>query len=630
MINKYILKDFITDFEDLIRKEKINNKQIRGRITDIKDDIIDVSLYKSSKIAQNTTVEINKIQGIILKNNNKNLKIKLNNKSSFYKNQEIKINNLQNDIIILKLENLLTAIKDNKLNQQNIEVLEALLDDYNNRYDDKQCNVKSLNQRQQLALNSSISTRKFHIIKGPPGTGKTHSIVEIIKYLYSNNYRILITTHTHIAIDNILEKLGDLPEDKILRIGNRDKINPKLHHYHIDSKLKKHPSFPIIKDLELQNKLLREDQSKYERLSVDDDYVLVKKNNHQSLIRRIISKFYHLDNNEYSLRDIDTKLITSNIIEEISKNNDRIDEIKKIITMDVYQHAQIIASTVLSSSSALTKDMEFDYVIMDEASQVPTYLALIALLKTDKFILIGDDMQLQPITINHDSILTKSIFNHMIEKYPDDYTFLNIQYRMNPQISDISSKLYYNNRLKSHEKNVYKKLVLINDSHLLLDDSPVTLIDTSNVEYYQINTDGGCINEHEAELVMSIIDALIINEISCDEIGVITPYKKQKMYIKGLLEDKGLDIECDTIYRFQGREKDVILISFCKSSRRLLNDFQKKFLSQKNQLNVSITRARKKLIIIADRSLLDGATNMNTLFDSISLFDTIFLEDLFT
>ena len=76
MINKYILKDFITDFEDLIRKEKINNKQIRGRITDIKDDIIDVSLYKSSKIAQNTTVEINKIQGIILKNNNKNLKIK--------------------------------------------------------------------------------------------------------------------------------------------------------------------------------------------------------------------------------------------------------------------------------------------------------------------------------------------------------------------------------------------------------------------------------------------------------------------------------------------------------------------------------------------------------------------------
>lgn len=102
------------------------------------------------------------------------------------------------------------------------------------------------------------------------------------------------------------------------------------------------------------------------------------------------------------------------------------------------------------------------------------------------------------------------------------------------------------------------------------------------------------------------------------------------MYIKGLLEDKQLDIECDTIYRFQGREKDVILISFCKSSRRLLNDFQKKFLSQKNQLNVSITRARKKLIIIADRSLLDDATNMNNLFDSISLFDTIFLEDLFS
>ena len=126
---------------------------------------------------------------------------------------------------------------------------------------------------------------------------------------------------------------------------------------------------------------------------------------------------------------------------------------------------------------------------------------------------------------------------------------------MNPQISDISSKLYYNNRLKSHEKNVYKKLILIHDSHLLLDDSPVTLIDTSNVEYYQLNTDGGCINEHEAELVMSIIDALIINEISCDEIGVITPYKKQKMYIKGLLEDKQLDIECVEQAKLDNKEK---------------------------------------------------------------------------
>ena len=490
--------------------------------------------------------------------------------------------------------------------------------------------MKSLNQRQQLALNSSISTDKFHIIKGPPGTGKTHSIVEIIKYLYTNNYKILITTHTHIAIDNILEKLDDLPEDKILRIGTKDKINPKLYNYHIDSKLKKHPSFSIIKDLQMRNKVLESSQKKYEGLVDDGEYVLVKKNNHQSLIRRIISKFYNLDNNEYGLQEIDGKLITSNIIEEISNNNDRIDEIKKIITKDVYQQAQIVASTVLSSSSALTKDMEFDYVIMDEASQVPTYLALIALLKTDKFILIGDDMQLQPITINHDSMLTKSIFNHMIEKYPHDYTFLNIQYRMNPQISDISSKLYYDNRLKSHENNIHKKLKLKSDNHLLLDDSPVTLIDTSNVEYYQLNTDGGCINEHEAELVMSIIDALLSNDISCDEIGVITPYKKQKMYIKGLLDDKKLDIECDTIYRFQGREKDVILISFCKSTRRQLNNFQKKFLSQKNQLNVSITRARKKLIIIADKSLLDGAVNTYDLFDSISVFDTIFLEDLFT
>ncbi|RAP54201.1 MAG: hypothetical protein BZ137_03515, partial [Methanosphaera sp. rholeuAM130] len=444
-----------------------------------------------------------------------------------------------------------------------------------------------------------------------------------------NNYRILITTHTHIAIDNILEKLGELPDDRILRIGNKDKIDSKLHKYHIDSKIRKHPSYHIIHDLELKNKILLKQKESYDPFLEEGEYILVEKKHHHSLLRRIISKFYNINNNEYTIKDIDIKRITPNYIDEISHNNDRINEIKKIITKDVYQQSQIVASTVLSSSSALTKDMEFDYVIMDEASQVPTYLALIPLLKTDRFILIGDDMQLQPITINHDSMLTTSVFNHMIKKYPKDYTFLNIQYRMNPQISEISSRLYYDNRLKSHSDNIHKKLELEDDKHLLLDESPITLIDTSNVEYYQLNTDGGCINEHEAELVMSIVDALIENGIGCDEIGIITPYKKQKIYIQGLLADRKMDVECDTIYRFQGREKDVIIISFCKSSRSLLNNFQKKFLSQENQLNVSITRARKKLIIIADRSLLDSAYNTRELFNSISVFDTIYLEDLF-
>ena len=629
MIKQDSLKIFIKDFEKLIKKEKRNNKPIRGQITNINDDILEVSLYKPSNISPHTTVEINKIQAQIIKNNRKNLKIRLNKKSSFYKNQEIKINNLQKDIIILKLENLLTAINDNKLNHRNLEVLESLIDNYQNTYDDRQFTVKSLNDRQQLALNNSISTKKFHIIKGPPGTGKTHSIVEIIKYLYRKNYRILITTHTHIAIDNILEKLVDIPSDNILRIGSKDKINPKLYGYHIDSKIKKHPSYDLIRQLELKNRVLEKDRKKYDELSGNDSYVIVKRNNHPSLLRRIISKFYTFNNIEYLIDNIDYDKMNINILEEISNNNDRIYEIKNIITKDVYQQAQIVASTVLSSSSALTKDMEFDYVIMDEASQVPTYLALIALLKTDKFILIGDDMQLQPITINHDSMLTKSIFNHMIEKYPYDYTFLNIQYRMNPQISDISSRLYYDSNLKSHESNIKKRLILTDNSHFLLDDSPVTLIDTSNVGYYQLNSDGGCINEHEAQLIISIIDALVKNQISYDEIGVITPYKKQKMYMQGLLNEKELDVECDTIYRFQGREKDVIIISFCKSSRSFLNSFQKKFLSQKNQLNVSITRSRKKLIVIADTSLLDSSYNMKELFDSISLFDTIYLEDLF-
>ena len=125
-------------------------------------------------------------------------------------------------------------------------------------------------------------------------------------------------------------------------------------------------------------------------------------------------------------------------------------------------NSKIIASTVLSSSSFLTKDIEFDYVIMDEASQVPVYLSLIPLMKTSKFILIGDNKQLQPIqNINSSYLLNKSIFNLLIEKYPNNFTFLNIQYRMNQEISDIASKLYYGGNLLTGEGVKNQKLKLL-------------------------------------------------------------------------------------------------------------------------------------------------------------------------
>ena len=127
---------------------------------------------------------------------------------------------------------------------------------------------------------------------------------------------------------------------------------------------------------------------------------------------------------------------------------------------------------------------------------------------------------------------------------------------------------------------------------------------------------------------MHLVDALLSNDISCEEIGIITPYRKQKNHIIKLLNNKGINIECDTIYRFQGREKDVIIISFCKSLNKSLNDFQKKFLADENQLNVSLTRSRKKLIIIGNYSMLGSAQNIKDLVNEISRENILYLDDI--
>lgn len=624
------IQDFLNNFHKIIRRKKQYNKIDQAKIIKIEDKTLTLSLEKPSKLTINTPVEIYKIKGKIIQNKNKTLKVQLEKNLSIKIHQKIKVIDTQNQIIINKLETLHTTITDKKINHHNHETLNAIFTtQYNNTYNDTTTNNKHLNPKQLEALNKSISTNKFHIIKGPPGTGKTHSIVAIINYLVDHDKKILITTHTHIAIDNILEKLDTIKDNKILRIGIKEKINPNVYKYTIDEQIKTHPEYQQIRQLKEENKKLeqmKENNSK-DRINRSTS----KSSQHQknnSIIKRLISKFYNLENNQNTYNQNQEDNTSTQIINHISENNQQIQKIKNEIQHDLSENAQIIASTILSSSSNILKDIEFDYVIMDEASQVPLYMALIPLIKTKKFILIGDDKQLQPITPNNISNpLTKSIFNHMIEKYPQYHTFLNIQYRMNKQISDIASKLYYHDKLETYHEN--KNIQIhIDNRHFLLDDNPLVFIDTTNTQYHEENTGGGCINKKEARLIMNIIKYLTNNGITYEDIGIITPYRKQKLYIQQLQRQEKLNIETDTIYRFQGREKNIIIITFCKSSNRSLSRFQADFISNENQLNVSITRAKKKLIIIGDSSQLVQSKNLEKLIREITPLNTIYLEDI--
>lgn len=621
MKNDKINNQLIYPLNDLIKKETMDNKLINGIITNIDNNNLEVSIDKPVNITNNSPVEINKEEAILLKNNNKQLILEIKNSSNFYITQEVSIHNIQKHIIIHKLQELKTTIEDNKINTNNKETLAVLFDKYQPTYIN--CNItnfNNLNKNQKIAVKKSVSCNKFHIIQGPPGTGKTHTIVEIIKQLYKQNLRILLTAHTHIALDNIIEKLDTIPSCDILRLGNKSKISNNTLKYTIDEHIKEDILYEQILKRETEIKYLQHQSEENFHFNLTEKY-------DESLLSKIFNKLIPTKNMKDSHQQNGENTITTKYNNRIYELEVEIEKIKENIQSNLLKKIPIIASTVLSSSSYLTKNIEFDYVIMDEASQVPLYLALIPLMKTNKFILIGDDKQLQPITNNNASLLlNKSIFNLLVEKYSQYPTFLNVQYRMNKQISDISSKLYYNNQLKTYSK-IKNQQIKLEHTNILLNNSPVTYIDTANMNYNEANISGGCCNKYESELVLSLVVSLINMNFNEESIGIITPYRKHKLYIQKLLEKENISIETDTIYRFQGREKDIILMCFCKSFPGILSKFQDRFLSNKNQLNVSITRSRKKIIIIGDSSVFAKSENIKNLFYEISPLNTIYLSD---
>ena len=236
----------------------------------------------------------------------------------------------------------------------------------------------------------------------------------------------------------------------------------------MEEQIKKHKLYQeIIKKEEKIQKLKQENNP-------NNQQKLEQKN--ESILEKIVNKIIPTKDEEIIInRPIDHQT-------EINELKQEINHTKDIIKEELINNFTIIFSTVIASSSQTTQDMEFDYVIMDEASQVPVYLALIPLLKTEKFILIGDNKQLQPIQNNNSSyFLNKSIFNLLINKYPNNYTFLNTQYRMNQKISDIASNLYYNNKLLTGQQAKNKHITLKDVKYFIINEDPISFIDTSNV-----------------------------------------------------------------------------------------------------------------------------------------------------
>ena len=274
-------------------------------------------------------------------------------------------------------------------------------------------------------------------------------------------------------------------------------------------------------------------------------------------------------------------------------------EERQQIEEEILENSQVILTTNSSAGSIILSNIQFHIAIIDEASQATIPSTLIPINKAEKFILIGDHKQLPPVvSSNNTKYLSKSLFEELIENYPQQSQELLIQYRMNEILMTFPNKKFYGNKLKCSKlsKDNYMTTVLEKyDS-----SSPLIFIDTSKYENNkEFSLDSHSYkNNLESEIVLEIINMYLDKKINPQDIGVISPYSKQVRLIK----EKAKNISVKSVDGFQGGEKDIIIISLVRSNE----EKNIGFLDDMRRLNVSLTRAKKKLIVIGNKETLQS------------------------
>ncbi|ANQ53835.1 ATPase AAA [Thermosipho sp. 1063] len=449
---------------------------------------------------------------------------------------------------------------------------------------------KKLNKFQKLTISKALRSKDFFLIHGPFGTGKTRTLVEYIIQEVKRGKKVLVTADSNLAVDNLIERL----ENKVshVRLGHPSRISKNLKKSSLIFQIQTHERYKNIEKLKYEfEKLLEKRETfqkpipKWKRGLNDNQILKLAKNNKTQ--RGIPLKV---------IKDMAEWIKLNNKIEEIKE---KISKVEEEIANEIIENSQVVFST--NSSSYILDKYNFDVVVVDEATQSTIPSILIPLSKGEKFILAGDHKQLPPtILSNKAKELSITLFEKLIEKYPKRSEVLKIQYRMNEKLMEFPNREFYNNILISHVKNITLKDLAFSGKDIITNPSSILIfIDTSNVEHFekQKKDSSSYFNEFEAQIVKHIVEKFLKEGADKNWIGIISPYDDQVELIRSY----NLDIDINTVDGFQGREKEVIIISFVRSNKRK----EIGFLSDLRRLNVALTRAKRKLILIGNSSTLE-------------------------
>lgn len=450
-----------------------------------------------------------------------------------------------------------------------------------------------LNPIQERAVNEVLWAKDVAIVHGPPGTGKTTTLVEAINETLMRESQVLVCAQSNMAVDWISEKLVDRGIN-VLRIGNPTRVNDKMLGFTYERRFESHPDYPQLWAI---RKAIRE----------------LRKNKKKG------SENYH---------------------QKMERLKSRAAEIEIRINAELFGEARVIACTLVGSAHHLLEGMKFGTLFIDEAAQALEAACWIPMKRASRVILAGDHCQLPPTVKSIAALragLGKTLMERIAENKPEVVTLLKIQYRMNDEIMRFSSDWFYGGKVESAPQIKYRSVLDY--------DHPITWIDTSNEEN-QITIEGedapedsastsssesaanqnsdlnfkeqfvgesfGRINKAEAELTLltlaeyftKIGKQRVLSE-SID-VGIISPYRAQVQYLKKLIKKYEFFkpyrrlISVNTVDGFQGQERDVILISLVRSN----DEGQIGFLKDLRRMNVAMTRARMKLIILGNKDTM--------------------------
>ncbi|MGZ3872590.1 MAG: AAA domain-containing protein [Mucilaginibacter sp.] len=429
-----------------------------------------------------------------------------------------------------------------------------------------------LNPSQQAAVEQILSAKDLAIVHGPPGTGKTTTLVQAIKALVAqNNEQVLVVAPSNTAVDLLSEKLSNEGLN-VLRIGNPARVSDKLMSLTLDSKMAEHSYVAAIKKLKRQASEYKNMAHKYKR-----SFGKAERDQRKALF------------------------------DEAHKIMKEVDKTEQFIIDDLISKAQVITATLVGSNHYTVRNVKFNTVVIDEAGQALEPACWIPILKAQKVIMAGDHFQLAP-TIKSNEAARKGLSTTLLEKcvslHPAAVTLLDEQYRMNETIMGFSSAEFYQNKLKAHASVAQRSL--------FPGDLPLTFVDTAGCGFDEKLEGTSSVNPEEAVFLIGHLTKLTEKVSSIFTVGdfpqvaIISPYKEQIQTLKALLSasDELLPyadkIAVNTIDSFQGQERDIVYISMTRSNKT--GDIG--FLADVRRMNVAITRAKKKLVVIGDSSTL--------------------------